>query len=113
MTDIQRYAPFAGGSMIDDDNGPLVRYADHVAAVAEAEERGRVIQAGVESAISQNAAYLRGYTRGARAAIAKAVNAIEEMAIARAGTVTVLASSGYVIDLQSVLARIKEVASHE
>ena len=105
MSDIQRYWPDIEGvgvlravmRPIPDDMHPddeYVKYADHVAAVAEAEQRGRderrIVQGGglagyregyeqgrlAQSAvemdtavINQNAAYQKGYEQGKRDAV--------------------------------------------
>lgn len=57
---MERYAPFAGGSMIEDPNGPLVKYDDAQQAIAEAEQRVHDHYGSIQQG------YLRGYEQGQR-----------------------------------------------
>ena len=73
--DIQRYAPFAGGSMIEDDNGPLIKYADHVVAVQEAELRGA---ANYEAELVADS-WGKGYEQGQQDALVAAVQRVKAL----------------------------------
>jgi flagellar biosynthesis/type III secretory pathway protein FliH len=65
MSDIQRWDREGRPN----PDGVYVTYADHVAAVAEAEQNGRLAQSAVEmdtAVINQNTAYQKGYEQGQR-----------------------------------------------
>ena len=70
---MERYAPFAGGSMIEDPNGPLVKYDDAQRAVAEAEQRA-VLNVGIIHASDRDA-----YEQGQRDMLDKAIAAVEAL----------------------------------
>lgn len=79
---MERYAPYAGGSMIEDPNGTLVKYDDAQQAIAEAEQRGRrqlarqLVAHNVAAVTTDDPAYEAGQ-RDERARIRAGVKAID------------------------------------